>query len=126
MSANVRRLGLLLAVGTVLVAIAATQYPFHYHLTKFGIHRRWDRIDWHWFPRTPMGHVRIDRDLLLNLLMLIPLGFGYALWRRAPAWRILIEALLLGIRQAVFFTPAIGYNSIRLTYFLAWESLAER
>ena len=31
-----------------------------------------------------------------------------------------------GIRQAGFFTTIIGENSQRLTYFLAWESLAER
>ena len=31
-----------------------------------------------------------------------------------------------GIRQAGFFTTAIGENSNRLTYFLAWESLADR
>jgi len=31
-----------------------------------------------------------------------------------------------GIRQAGFFTTAIGENSNRLTYFLAWESMAER
>lgn len=31
-----------------------------------------------------------------------------------------------GIRQAGFFTTVIGENSNRLTYFLAWESLAER
>ena len=31
-----------------------------------------------------------------------------------------------GIRQAGFFTTLVGENSNRLTYFLAWESLAER
>lgn len=31
-----------------------------------------------------------------------------------------------GIRQAGFFTTVIGENNSRLTYFLAWESLAER
>ena len=31
-----------------------------------------------------------------------------------------------GIRQAGFFTTAVGENSNRLTYFIAWESLAER
>ena len=32
----------------------------------------------------------------------------------------------LGIRQAGFFTTVVGESSQRLTYFLAWESLAER
>lgn len=31
-----------------------------------------------------------------------------------------------GIRQAGFFTTLVGDNSQQLTYFLAWESLAER
>ena len=31
-----------------------------------------------------------------------------------------------GIRQAGFFTTLIGESSQELTYFLAWESLAER
>ncbi|MHA6297566.1 NIPSNAP family protein [Devosia sp. CAU 1758] len=31
-----------------------------------------------------------------------------------------------GINQAGFFTTVIGENSNRLTYFLAWESLAAR
>lgn len=97
MSANVRRFGLALALGTILIALAATQYPFNYQLTEFAIGRRWDRIDWRWWPRTPMGRVRIDRDLALNLLMLVPLGVGYGLWRRAHAVRVAIEAALLGI-----------------------------
>ena len=31
-----------------------------------------------------------------------------------------------GIRQAGFFTTVIGESSNRLTYMIAWESLAER
>ncbi len=31
-----------------------------------------------------------------------------------------------GIRQAGFFTTMVGESNHRLTYFLAWESLAER
>ena len=31
-----------------------------------------------------------------------------------------------GIRQAGFFTTMVGESNQRLTYFLAWESLAER
>lgn len=103
MSANVRKLGLALCVGTVLVAIAATQYPFHYQLTRYAIHYRWvHRVDWRWFPNLRHGHLRLmDRDFVLNLLMLLPLGIGYALWRRAPAWRVVLEALLLGAVVAI-------------------------
>jgi len=31
-----------------------------------------------------------------------------------------------GIRQAGFFTTIVGESNQRLTYFIAWESLAER
>jgi hypothetical protein len=31
-----------------------------------------------------------------------------------------------GIRQAGFFTTVVGESNQRLTYFIAWESLAER
>ena len=31
-----------------------------------------------------------------------------------------------GIRQAGFFTTVVGESNNRLSYFLAWESLAER
>lgn len=31
-----------------------------------------------------------------------------------------------GIRQAGFFTTAVGESSQRLTYLIAWDSLAER
>ncbi|HSD86155.1 MAG TPA: VanZ family protein [Kofleriaceae bacterium] len=94
---HLRRLGLGLAAGTVLAAIVATQWPFHYQLTRFAIHHHWARIDWRWLPRTGTGHVRDERDLVLNLLMLIPLGIGFALWRRASGARVVFEALLLGI-----------------------------
>ncbi len=32
----------------------------------------------------------------------------------------------LGIRQAGFFTTVVGDSHLKLTYLLAWESLAER
>lgn len=32
----------------------------------------------------------------------------------------------LGIRQAGFFTTMIGESNMHLTYFLVWDSLAER
>lgn len=31
-----------------------------------------------------------------------------------------------GIKQAGFFTTVVGENSAHLTYFIAWESLADR
>jgi hypothetical protein len=95
-SEKLRRWGLALALAMIVVLVLGTQYPFDYQLTEFAIRRRWNRIDWSWFPRTHRGHIRIDHDLALNLVMLIPLGVGFALWRRAREWRLVVEALGVG------------------------------
>jgi len=94
---KLRRLGLALAITTVVIALIATQWPFEYRLTRYALHRHWARIDWSWFPRDWDGNIRIDRDFAVNLLMLIPLGVGYGLWRRGPIVRVAAEALVLGI-----------------------------
>jgi glycopeptide antibiotics resistance protein len=103
---NRRKLGLALAVFTVLVAIIATQWPFDYHLTRFGVARRWARVDWTWFHHTPQGRISFDRDFALNLAMLIPLGVGFAVWRRAGALRVIAESLLLGAMISVVLEVA--------------------
>jgi glycopeptide antibiotics resistance protein len=115
---DLRRFGLLLAIATVLVAIALTQYPFHYQLTRHNVLGHWRDIDWRWFPRNGRhGHIRVDRDLVLNLLMLIPLGMGFALWRRAPGWRIVVEAIVLGAVIATGLELAQLVTLYRFTSF---------
>ncbi|HUS29153.1 MAG TPA: VanZ family protein [Kofleriaceae bacterium] len=116
-SARSRRLGLGLAIMTIGIAVVVTQWRFHFDATRFGMHVRWNRIDWHWFPRTPMGHVRLDKDFALNLLMLVPLGIGFALWRRASGLRIVIEALLLGFATSALLELAQLANAYRYTTF---------
>lgn len=96
-SSLVRKLGIALALFTVVVAIVLTQWPFEYRLTSFAMRARWHRIDWSWFPRTDAGDIWFSRDFALNLLMLIPLGIGFAVWRRAGAVRVVVESLVLGI-----------------------------
>lgn len=83
-----------LVLGTMAVAIVATQWPFEYRATEFAVRVRWNRIDWSWFPRTHAG--TINRDFVLNLMMLMPLGAGYALARRAAALRVFVESIVLG------------------------------
>ena len=96
-SSTLERFGLALAIFTILVAIIATQWPFDYHLTSYGLGRRWARVDWNRMARRPSGAIRIDRDLYQNLAMFIPLGFGYALWSRARGIRIVITSLVIGL-----------------------------
>jgi hypothetical protein len=112
-----RRIGLALMLVTVAIAVVATQWRFHFDLSGTGIHRRWNDIDWRWFPRTPRGHIRVDRDLVLNLLMLMPLGIGFAIWRRASGWRVVIEALLLGVLVSSALELGQLANMYRYTTF---------
>lgn len=116
-SSNVRTLGLLLALATVALAILGTQYPFDYRLTEFAVHRRWERIDWSWLPRHPGGEVRLDRDFAVNLVMLIPLGLGFGLWRRARAIRAVAESLVLGVLTSTLLEIAQLATPYRYTSF---------
>jgi VanZ family protein len=122
---SLRRFGLLLAIATVLTAIVMTQYPFHYAFTRHNIGGHWRDIDWRWFPRRGRhGPIRIDRDLVLNLLMLIPLGMGFALWRRAPGWRIFVEAIVLGAVVASGLELAQLVTLYRFTSFAdMWRNM---
>lgn len=112
-----RQLGLALAVFTVLVAIVATQWPFDYHLTRFGVSRRWARVDWSWFPRDHRGAIRLDSDFALNLLMLFPFGAGFGLWRRAAALRVTMESLALGTLTSIVLELAQLVTHHRYTAF---------
>ena len=93
---GVRRwIGLGLLGVTLVIALLVTLYPFQFHLGTASL----SRIDWRlYYP----GHS--DRDLVLNLLMLAPLGAGLALVRagRASSSRIALEACALGVGTALF------------------------
>lgn len=92
-----RRAGLGLAVFTLATALIVTLYPFSFQLATAS----WARVDWRlYYP----GHN--DRDLILNLVMLAPLGAGLVLARsarsgRASLARIVLEACALGLGTAL-------------------------
>ncbi len=115
-SSSVRTAGLALAVGTVLIALVVTQWPFEYRLTGFAVRAKWNRIDWSWFPRTSHDTV-LNRDFVLNMLMLIPLGMGFGLWRRGASVRVVAEALALGICTAATLELAQLATRSRYTSF---------
>jgi glycopeptide antibiotics resistance protein len=90
-----RRIGLGLLGFTLVTALLVTLSPFRFHLETASL----SRIDWRLYsPR------HNDRDLVLNLLMLVPLGAGLALVRfgRATLSRLSLEACALGVGIAVF------------------------
>jgi VanZ family protein len=101
-----RRIGLGLLVFTLATALLVTLYPFRFHLGTASL----SRIDWRlYYP----GHS--DRDLVLNLLMLAPLGAGLALVRsgRAGSSRIALEAGALGVGVALFIETLQIFQSAR-------------
>ncbi len=99
------------------IAIVATQWRFNYQLTRFGVARRIARIDWSWFPRTNTGAIRFDRDFALNLLMLLPLGVGFGLWRHAGMLRRAAESLVIGVGVSVLLELAQLLTRYRYTSF---------
>lgn len=109
-SPQLRTAGKWLAIGTILIAIVATQWPFEYRFTSYAIHYRLARIDWRW-------HHHFDRDFALNILMLMPLGFGFALWRQASRARVVIESLVLGTVTSTLLELAQLVTRDRYTSF---------
>lgn len=117
-SRQLRSAGKVLAIGTFLIAIVATQWPFQYRFTSYAVHYRWARIDWHWFRG-------FDRDFALNVLMLIPLGFGFGLWREARGPRAIAESLVVGTLASSALELAQLATRDRITSFLdVWHNAA--
>ncbi|MBA3453499.1 MAG: VanZ family protein [Deltaproteobacteria bacterium] len=112
----VRPAGLMLAIATLLIAIVVTQWPFDYRITTFAVRMRWNRIEWSWFPPTYGGSV-VTRDLVQNLVMLMPLGIGFGMWRRAARMRVAIEGLALGIVTGTALEVAQLVTRSRYTSF---------
>jgi glycopeptide antibiotics resistance protein len=96
--ASVRRhLGLALFVSCLACALLVTLWPFRFSLATASF----ARIDWRLYYRSRTGHVTVDRDLLQNLVMLAPLGAGWALLRGPRGvGRIALEATVLGVGLA--------------------------
>jgi glycopeptide antibiotics resistance protein len=90
-----RRVGLGLLVFTLASALLATLSPFRFSLEPASL----SRIDWRLYAP---GHS--NRDLVLNLLMLAPLGAALVLVRagRASLARIVFGAAALGFGTALF------------------------
>ena len=89
-----RRIGRVLVALTVAAMLVGTLYPFRFRLATAS----WRRVDWQlYYP----GHN--DRDLVLNLLLLAPLGAGLALLRagRVRLGRVLGEAAAAGFGLAL-------------------------
>lgn len=110
-----RRFGAATAVANLMAAPVFTLWPFHFRLDAASIARKWARVEWVLVYHDRRGHLTVDRDLLLNLAMLLPLGLGLALARAARPRRVLIEALLLGALVALGLEAAQLLTPSRVT-----------
>ncbi len=120
-----RRFGFGLVVFTLVAAVVATQWPFHYNLAHDALVEKWHEVDWQWVHHRADGSLIIDRDCIQNLIMLMPLGAGYALWREARSARVVVEALLLGIATGVTLELAQLLTPSRFTQLAdAWRNAA--
>lgn len=116
-----RSAGLALVVFTLVAAVVATQWPFAYDL--HGIADKWAEVDWRWVHRHADGRILVDRDFIQNVLMLIPLGVGFATWRQASGTRVVVEALLLGVATGVVLEAAQLLTPHRFTQLCdAWRN----
>lgn len=112
---GVRWLGLAMAIANLLAAAVLTLWPFTFRLDAASIARKWARVEWVLYYRDRHGHLTLDRDLFLNLALLLPLGAGYALARTASGRRLLLEALLLGAATAFLLEAAQLLTPHRVT-----------
>jgi VanZ family protein len=111
-----KRLGVALVVANLLGAALATLWPLRFRLDGASLARKWRHVEWVLVYRDRRGHLLVDRDLLLNLALLLPLGLGLALARRATgAARVLVEALLLGAVTAASLEAAQLLTPHRVT-----------
>jgi len=81
-----RRFGLVLLLWTLAVAFVLTLRPFRFDLATASV----GRIDWHLYYRRPGGALAVNRDFVLNLIMLSPLGAGWALLRGSRGMAVTI------------------------------------
>lgn len=106
-----RRLGQALVGFTVLTALLVTLYPFRFSAEVASL----ARVDWRiYYPR------HNDRDLVLNLLMLVPLGAGLGMMRTGISIRRLaLEAAAIG------FGLSLGIETLQIFERARFPQLAD-
>ena len=88
-----RLIGVLLFWSSLACVLVATLWPLRFSLAAAGLRR----IDWALYYRDDLGRLIVDRDFVANLVLMSPLGAGWALLRAGRSLpRIALEAALLG------------------------------
>jgi glycopeptide antibiotics resistance protein len=87
---DVRRLGGYLVLASVAAVLVGTLYPYRFHFSLDHV----SRIDW---AIVHTDRPLVTRDFIVNILLLVPLGVGWALLRSArPPHVIALEAIAVG------------------------------
>ena len=74
---------------TIGVILLATTWPW----TDFRTHTHWPKVEW-----IPFTHRLVARDLLLNVLLFVPLGFAARkAWPGVSPWWIVAAAAALSL-----------------------------
>ncbi len=115
MRLDLRRFGAALAIANLLAAFVVTLWPLRFRLDAASIAGKWSRVEWVLVYHDRRGDLTLDRDLFLNLAMLLGLGLGLALARSSRRWRILLEALCLGALTALCLEAAQLLTPHRVT-----------
>ncbi len=74
---------------SIAVILLATTWPW----SDFQGHTHWDKVEW-----VPFTHRLVARDLLLNLLVFVPVGFAARRgWPSVSPWWIVAAAAALSL-----------------------------
>jgi glycopeptide antibiotics resistance protein len=90
---------------TILLVLAATVPPFH----ALKAHAHWGKVTWIPFSERYL----IPRDLLINVLLLVPFGFAGP-WRRARWGRRLVFAAVAGAALSLCVEFVQVFSHVRL------------
>lgn len=109
-----RRMGLAILLSTLACALVVTLWPFRFDLATASF----ARIDWRLYYRRPNGAVAVNRDFMLNLVMMSPMGAGWALLRGSRGrGRIALEATVLGVGTSVMIETLQIFEPTRFPQF---------
>lgn len=92
--------GALLVLG-LAGALVVTLWPFAFDLSRRAVADKWASAEWELYYLDDDDGVILDLDLFLNVVMLAPMGVGWALLRRGRSvGRLALEAAALGVGTA--------------------------
>lgn len=99
-ASHIRFSGLAL-ITSLAVILVLTLIPFDFDWSPDAVVKRWGRVEWQLIYYNRDGGWSASRDFIQNVLLFLPFGISWVLWRRNRSWRLLLETSLLGITLAL-------------------------